>query len=377
MSQGSLRIFVVDDDPVAREITADLLGELGHAIEQVASGKDLLANLDDPPDMILLDVEMPEMDGISACRQLREQVGDRTLVMFVSAHDDLDTRLSAYRAGGDDFVVKPYLPDELVEKVRVAEKALDDRRQASRQAQFAQQTAFTAMSSMGEMGVVLQCLRASFNCPDAAALAHVLFDALGQYGLTALIEFRSAAGDRCFAPQGDCSPLEVSILSHARGLDRIFQFRDRLAINYDKITLLVLNLPVDDPERVGRLRDHLAVLIEAAEARLVAVEDQARLAEQSHGIVRIMTEVGNVLADIDSRQAADRVRSIELTSSYLQDLTNAFVRLGLSEDQERVLTDMAQETFGKLEALLDEGHSVGERLRSVSLQLQRLSGREG
>lgn len=372
-------VYVVDDDPSARLITHAVLDMPEFAVCEFTDAPALLATLQDfdaaAPDLILLDVEMPGIDGIEACRRLRADGNDTVQVMFVSSHDDLETRLAAYDAGGNDYIVKPYELDELARKVDVARQCATRRRELGAQMQYAQKTAFTAMSSMSEMGIVLDFLRNSFVCDTPAALAARLFDALRQYGLDGLAKLRSDQDWQYFSSKGECTPLECSILEHAGTMDRIFQFRDRLTINYPYITLVFHPLPLDDPERVGRLRDHLAVLAEGADAHLQALEIAQRQRAQASGIGEAVVELSATLEEVDRLQAEHRLRAAEIDEAYLEDLVAAFVHLGLSEDQERALADMAQHTHQQLAALRDESSSVGDRLRDVARKLNRLVGK--
>ena len=370
-----MKIFVVDDDPAARMIAADQLNQPAYEVLELDSGEALLAAMQEAPDLVLLDIEMPGIDGIAACRALRQAGEEQVQVIFVSAHDDIETRLAAYDAGGSDFIVKPYNAGELAQKVRVAEGLLTRRTALADQAQFAQRTAFTAMSSMGEMGTVLQFLRTSFACETVERLAGLVFEALQQYDLQGLCEVRLSSGRRCFSSRGECTSLEDAILQHASGMDRIFQFRDRVAINYPDLTLLVPGLPMDDPDRVGRLRDHLAIRAEGADARIRAMESERMRAAQGNAIVGAVQELTETLAEVEKSQAQGRVRATEINSVFLRELTSAFVSLGLSEDQESTLADMAERTHAQLNALRDSELMIDDRLRAVTDQLRGLVGK--
>lgn len=370
-----MKIFVVDDDPVARMIVVDQLKEPRYTLRQFADGASLLAAMAEEPDLVLLDIEMPGMDGIAACRALRRAGHEQAQVIFVSAHDDLETRLVAYDAGGADFILKPYAGEELVQKVRVAESCLARRSDLAEQACSARQTAFTAMSSMGEMGVVLHFLRTSFACADPDELARETLAALREYDLPCLLQLRAGTGQRCYSGQGErqqCSPLESSILGHAANMGRVFQFRDRLAINYQGVTLLVLALPLADPERVGRLRDHLAVLAEGADARLQAMQSELRQLAQARGIGQAVAVLSQALDEIGKNQAKIRVQAMEIDRNYLEDLVHAFVQLGLSEDQESALATMAQRTHERINSLRDDDSSIADKLRAVTENLRKL-----
>ncbi len=376
MTERLLTLFVVDDDPAARMIVSFELDQPSFRVLEFENAEGCLAALGEKPDVFLLDVEMPGMDGISLCRAIRAAGHDQAQVIFISSHDDLATRLAAYDAGGNDFMVKPYAPEELMRKVRVAERALADRQGLSSQANFAQQAAFTAMSSMGEMGAVLEFMRQSFSCPTPDALAQAVFQALAQYGLNGLLELEEGGRPLCYSSQGVCSALEGSILGHTRSLQRIFQFHDRLAINYPRFTLLVLNLPLDDPERIGRLRDHLAILAEAGEARMAAMVSERRRLAQAEGIGHAVTELTHALAEVDLRQGENRMRALEATNQYMEELERAFVHLGLSGTQEAALVAMARAAMVRITDLLGEDKALGDKLRGIIVRLNDLAGPE-
>lgn len=376
MTERLLTLFVVDDDPAARMIVSFELDQPSFRVLEFENAEGCLAALGERPDVFLLDVEMPGMDGISLCRAIRAAGHDQAQVIFISSHDDLATRLAAYDAGGNDFMVKPYAPEELMRKVRVAERALAERQGLSSQANFAQQAAFTAMSSMGEMGAVLEFMRQSFSCPTPDALAQAVFQALAQYGLNGLLELEEGGRPLCYSSQGVCSALEGSILGHTRSLQRIFQFHDRLAINYPRFTLLVLNLPLDDPERIGRLRDHLAILAEAGEARMAAMVSERRRLAQAEGIGHAVTELTHALAEVDLRQGENRMRALEATNQYMEELERAFVHLGLSGTQEAALVAMARAAMVRITDLLGEDKALGDKLRGIIVRLNDLAGPE-
>lgn len=372
----SFHIFVVDDDASARMIAGAALESLDCVMREFADAPALLAALDDietsVPDLILLDIEMPGMDGIEACRRLRAAGNASTQVLFLSSHNDLETRLAAYDAGGNDFIVKPYELDELARKVGVARQTAAQHSALDVQTQFAQKTAFTAMSSMAEMGVVQDFLRASFACDSLAALAARLFEALRQYDLDGLAKLYGNDTWHCFSSKGACSQLETGILDHAGTLERIFQFGNRLTINYPDITLLVYPLPLDAPDRVGRLRDHLAVLAEGLQMRLQAMKTEQAKRLQSAGIARALDDLLLSLDTIEKSHAAHRLRAAEIDENYLREQVNAFVHLGLSEDQENHLAEMAQRTHAELASLRELDGSVSDQLRGVTTRLRSL-----
>ncbi|MGI5169640.1 response regulator transcription factor [Spirillospora sp. CA-253888] len=117
-AEGATRILVVDDEPAVRESLARSLEFEGYGVDEAADG---LAALDRvaaaAPDLIVLDVLMPRMDGLTACRRLRAQ-GVTTPVLMLTARDMVGDRVTGLDAGADDYLVKPFELDELLARVR-------------------------------------------------------------------------------------------------------------------------------------------------------------------------------------------------------------------------------------------------------------------
>ena len=104
------RLLIIDDNETARETLTALLANSGYQIYQANSGKEGIAVAEKVnPDVILLDVMMPEMDGYDVCRLLRKDPNlSETPIIMVTALDDRESRLAGLKAGADDFLSKPY-----------------------------------------------------------------------------------------------------------------------------------------------------------------------------------------------------------------------------------------------------------------------------
>ena len=118
---SDLRIFVVDDDPVILDVLSTLLGERWE-VETFPSAEACLERTAVClPQLFILDITLAGMDGLSLCRHFKDDWETQDIpAIFVSASDDMETRLSGYEAGGSDFIVKPFEPEELFHKVEVA-----------------------------------------------------------------------------------------------------------------------------------------------------------------------------------------------------------------------------------------------------------------
>ena len=127
-----MRILVVDDDAAVRESLGRALRLEGYEVEMASDGAEALERLlgnGDDPDIVVLDVLMPNVDGLEVCRTLR-RTGSRLPVLMLTARDQVADRVSGLDAGADDYVVKPFALAELLARVRAllrrsAEGAVD------------------------------------------------------------------------------------------------------------------------------------------------------------------------------------------------------------------------------------------------------------
>jgi two-component system, OmpR family, response regulator MprA len=111
-------VLVVDDEPSVRDALERALKAQHYLVITAADGSQALQVIaDERPELILLDVLMPVMDGFEACRRLRE-LGDRTPVLMLTARDAVGDRVEGLDAGADDYVVKPFALEELLARCR-------------------------------------------------------------------------------------------------------------------------------------------------------------------------------------------------------------------------------------------------------------------
>jgi two-component system response regulator MprA len=127
-----MKVFVVDDDAAVRESLGRALRLEGYEVELAADGAEALERLesDGPgPDLVVLDVLMPNVDGLEVCRRIRRS-GSRLPVLMLTARDEVADRVAGLDAGADDYVVKPFALAELLARVRAllrrsADEAVD------------------------------------------------------------------------------------------------------------------------------------------------------------------------------------------------------------------------------------------------------------
>jgi two-component system OmpR family response regulator len=120
------RILIVDDDLHIREVIRVALKKAGMTVAEARDGKDALIRFaSDRPDLIILDIGMPEFDGLDVCREIRKS--SDVPILFLSARDEEIDRVLGLEIGGDDYVTKPFSPRELVARVNVILRRINSR----------------------------------------------------------------------------------------------------------------------------------------------------------------------------------------------------------------------------------------------------------
>ena len=111
------RILVVEDEPSIGEVVSLYLRRAGYQVTVVEDGAEALESLADQlPDLVVLDLMLPKVDGLEVTRWLRER-GDTPIIMLTARREEQD-RIAGLEMGADDYVVKPFSPQELVSRVR-------------------------------------------------------------------------------------------------------------------------------------------------------------------------------------------------------------------------------------------------------------------
>jgi two-component system OmpR family response regulator len=113
------RILVVDDEPNLADLVAMALRYEGFEVAVAGTGADALAQVTGfRPDLVILDVMLPDISGIEACRRMRAR-GEEVPVVFLTARDATEDKITGLTSGGDDYVTKPFSLEELIARVRV------------------------------------------------------------------------------------------------------------------------------------------------------------------------------------------------------------------------------------------------------------------
>ncbi|HFE36879.1 MAG TPA: response regulator [Gammaproteobacteria bacterium] len=359
MRKEKKRILIVDDSANDIQVIMENLMD-DYAVTFKTNGKDALeyAVKSPKPDVILLDVVMPEMDGYETCRRLKANPLSSDIdVIFVSAHDTTEEKIAGYEAGGSDYLIKPVRPEEIRKKIKLAEHNREEQKKILAEKEMAFSTAMTAMSSAGEQGIVLEFLRNSFSVDRIDELARRTVEAVTRFEVSNTVQLRTPYGEFYASTSEPVPPLERELLLRLKDKDHIISIGKRAIFNYGNTSLLIKNMPEDDDKR-GRYRDHLAILMEGVDSKLDAI----LLKEE---LYNFLEKSNTVLTNIQAAYKVHKKASIDISDKMLLDLESSFTPWGLSEDQERLLIDIVQAGNSKALDLFESGEKIDLEFRKI------------
>lgn len=315
-------ILLVEDDDFAAEFAMELLSAdyAVHRFDNGRSALDAFSTLE--PDLVLLDVSMPGLSGYDVCRMLRTDLAVVDLpIIFLSGKVSKEDRLTGYEVGGDDYLTKPVVAEELLSKIRLAINQHAEHQRLKSDVSNAVSTAMTAMTSAAELGEVLKFVRRSFNCPDYISLCREMMDTINSLGLEASIQIRGKNEVVSRTADGPCSPLEESVLNNMSTQGRVFEFGSRMSFSFDHITIIAKNMPRNDQELNGRMKDSLALLAEGADARVISLDKQVVLAKKIEGLIHLIASTRDALQEIAFHEGGSAIK--ERIQGLLKQLENA------------------------------------------------------
>jgi len=353
--------MIVDDDNDSRLLLRTMMARQ-YDVVTCSSGEEALASLGSyRPDLVLMDVEMPGLNGYETCHQIK--LKDAALpIIFVTAHQTFEEHLKAYDAGGDDITTKPVDSNILLHKAKLAIRQKSDKDRLTHEAKSLHDMAMSFLSNAGESGVLLNFVRKAVSAKSYEELAHFLVRSASEFGEQCCVMLRHPDGKTFDTSHGEPTRLEVAIMEKMAGMGRLPQGKRQFIVNYDHVSIMITTNPQNSPEKIGRMRDNSAILAEIAEAVCENVsirikstqrEEQMKIAHLAASATLNQNRIQHKNLLVDSRI---------LLQELLDNVELAFSRLNLIQSHESTLRNIMNESIEKLFELQSTGdHTSDER----------------
>lgn len=361
--------MVVDDSEIS-------LATIAHALENVnpilfSSPLEALQyaeNLESPPFLVILDLMMPEINGFEVCKRLRELFSDtETEIIFYSSNNNLDDRIKGFEVGASDFLVKPVAIQELqVKALKAIYRVREERKQ--KHASSKQDEAIKGIiTELSEQSILVNFLRAANAASSVEKLCKLIVKAASDFGLSASVRSSFTIDDHEFSTVestgGTLPPLELELLRRLSSSERIFTQNNRLFLNYPHFTLIVKNMP-DDKAFAGRLRDHLAIMLEAVGSRI-------KLFSQEQEVKLLISSLQATQENAKLRNKITMKAIVDTMTDVINAVENKIFEYDLTETQEAELLAIFKESTDFTYEVIEE-NSNSQELEKVIAKLQQL-----
>ena len=318
--------------------------------------------------IILIDVMSDVQKQFELLNTIKRDVSgtfDGLSVVLLVESLNLDERLKACEIGADDCISSRIEHDDLVTRLRSTIYNNIANKQLKEQLKAASDVAMAAMSNTSDMGVNIQFLLDSHHCANLDELGQLLFKSLNYFGLHCSLQMRGQYQIKNMEANGMERAMESRLLNEMKDAGRFYDFGNRTVINYDSISLLIKNMPLDQPEKYGIIKDNIFALLQGADARLKALDlqetvnrdhqQQKLMIEGLHtGIAKLETQYLNLTNDVAAvvDQIVDSVEHVMQT-------------LLLTEEQEAILLGQLKRGRDNVIALFQGYASMDNELKAL------------
>jgi CheY-like chemotaxis protein len=375
------RVLLTDDDDMTLEMLEAALQDR-YQVAQAHSGREAIDKARQATfDLIVLDVDMPEMDGYETCTTLKAESQTANIpVLFLSARVNIDERLRGYRVGGTDYLTKPFDVAELNTKIDLAVEQHARNQQLNSQFEEAMNMAMATADMYGEVGVVLELQRQLANCFNYTDIANTFFSALEKMGFEGCLRLHGRQGTASRSGQGECSALGNSILDHLEASKgpTIQPVGDNTSFNYGNVLMLIRNLPMnpqadqhsqEEIDRLARVRDNVALMAEGIVSRMRALDVETEKSHLEHS-QKMVTMTREALVDISAQQHANRLQMAQVFQRMNSEVEQLFIHLGLSESQEEQLANTLQRHTTEAMGVFDHSNQIDAHLNKLIARLK-------
>lgn len=352
-------VLIIDDSPIDISFLFSTLSKTYSVLIANNGTMGLEAAEAKQPDVILLDVSMPELDGYQTCRQLKQNPKTQTIdVIFVSAHDTTEEKMSGYDAGGSDYIVKPASPDELLQKVRLAVENKKLRESILKDKDNAFSTAHSALTSAGELAVVIDFFRDLSVVSSVSELSNTIVHALEKFNLISTVKVSFSKGDVFTALQNPVSPLEKEILNRLVSDGKTLEYENRVGLSKGNISILAKNMPEDDVELHDRYRGYIATFAEAADRVINELEAEFNLSA-------LLSEAQQAMVESSQQHSHYKTATHAIMDNVLMDIQKAFDDWGLTESQEKVLLQIVNKSTDEFLHYYEDSLKTDHKMKGI------------
>ena len=360
------KVLVVEDDKSMREIINQLL-KADYDLTFAENGQQALDVFERVnPELVLLDVGLPDMSGLQVCKTIKTQeCKDQVSVMCVSGYDQPQDVIKAYKVGADDYTTKPFDASVFKAKVDNLVKFQQQKQALLLDNKNTEHVAFQSMLEASNYGEVIQFFKSTVAKESVEELIDTFFNLMQSLGLYACIQIRTKELLSLRSATSHCSPIEIKLFESLKHSGRIYCFNERTVVNDQHVSILIKNTPQDEVIK-GRINDILCVIIELMEEKVRDIVRRQQLAMARAKVQNIGSSLSNRLAVIEHGASGQ----LDSAASLVTELERGFDFFDLTQEQEDFFKSLLDQSRADLDNLQTCLSGLESELTELSFVLQ-------
>lgn len=372
------KVLIIDDSPNDIHVLLEQIGNQYQVTASTTATKALdTMRTGHLPDVILMDVNMPQMNGYEACSEIKNdpQLKDVDII-FISANDNPEEIIRGLDAGAIDYIVKPFDPHVIRSKLRRVIDYSKHKSALKKKVDDANKMVYSVMNEAGHMGVVLNFLRNSFQLQTTRQLLDEALQALTNSGLDSIVFFKRYQFEELGSNGESPTFLEMDLIDRAFGTQKpLIASETRLLVSRENTVIYIKNLP-EDPEKAGTLKDTLMILIEGINSKLENLCDRRLYENRRRELQKIVETSKQSLIEARSKQADYKHKSMDILDSMVKDVEQRYYDMGLTLEQEQTLSDAMQSSIEQALNHFEQGMLIDGEMEAIVERLAHTTREE-
>lgn len=311
-----------------------------------------------PLHAVVMDLSAQPQLELAPLQRLMAQGHLSAPVIILTSAYGIQDKLQAFEMGCDDFIDTSASKDEACARITKSIFNKIANEQLSKRLKLATETARSAMVDNSDLGANVQFLLQVHDCDNLDQLGQQFFATIERYGLSCSLQMRSHLGLKNMEAHGMAKELESQLLWQLQNNGRYVDFGRRSIVNYDRTSVLIKNMPVDDPEKYGAVKAAASCLIQGLNTRMQVLEDRANLILNQRALQQMAREMSTaVQACKDSRLVVKR-RILTEVDNATEMIHNRLARLALRTGDAAFIEEVIEHLVAETQQVFDDTSGV-------------------
>lgn len=291
-------------------------------------------------------------------------------IVVLAEIGSLDDKVEIYDLGVDDLIDQTVGNDEVVARCRKAMYHNIAMQQIASQLTTAAETARNAIVDKDDLGANVAFLLELNECDNLDQVGQLFFRTIQRYELSCSLQLRSLMDIKNMEPTGMSKDLVAQLLTQLKDDGRFLDLGRRTIINYERVSLLIKNMPTELPEKYAANKKNVFALVQGVNSRVVVLEDRYRLEQEKQSVEHLSHDVYSVIGLIKSsyqQVMSDIAAKVDVTAEKIQIKVPA---LSLAEADEQYLDDVIQDCIIDTTKIFNEGLKVNDIFEGLEISVR-------